>query len=215
MIPCLTWTFFFLFPLGCVLSSILIWMFRRRIVISILFFLSGSMRSSRLLWRLVQRPACIWYVRALTSFFMCCLRRCGCASVIMCTTLCLLYCFTEVFLPLKSYWGLPCDHGLHCIAAISCCENNNSSYRCLSGGGSAGVLRDHIPTPLWHRVFQGQSSVVLARFMESPSTAILNWRLNLSRTICEAASYLPHIYNISRSLWCVTYVHANQVWATY
>ena len=39
---------------------------------------------------------------ARTSFFMVCLR-CRCASVNVCTTLCLFDFFTEVFLPLQSY----------------------------------------------------------------------------------------------------------------
>ena len=36
----------------------------------------------------------------------------------------------EVFyriLQLRSYWSLPCDHGLHCIAAMSQCENNDNN----------------------------------------------------------------------------------------
>ena len=51
--------------------------------------------------------------------FSCFCLRCACASVIVCTTFCLLYFFTEVFLPLQSYWSLFCDHGLHCIVAMS------------------------------------------------------------------------------------------------
>ena len=47
-------------------------------------FLQGSMWSSRFLWRLVQRAACIWYVRARTSLFVFVWGRCRCASVIMC-----------------------------------------------------------------------------------------------------------------------------------
>ena len=45
-------------------------------------FCLGSIWSSRFLWRLVQRTACIWYVRARTSFFMFRLR-CRCAWVII------------------------------------------------------------------------------------------------------------------------------------
>ena len=45
--------------------------------------------------------------------------RCRCASVIVYTTFCLFTFFTEVFLPLQSYWSRSFDHGLHCIVAMS------------------------------------------------------------------------------------------------
>ena len=65
------------------------------------FFLGVYVWSYRFLWRLLQRTACIWYVRARTSFFMFGLR-CRCASVIMCATLCLFdfFCRGIFLLPL-------------------------------------------------------------------------------------------------------------------
>ena len=58
----------------------------------VFFFWVVCMWSSRFLWRLVQRTACIWYVRARTSFFMFCLRcRSASESVIVCTALWLFY----------------------------------------------------------------------------------------------------------------------------
>ena len=90
---------------------------------SCLFFL-GSMWSSRFLWRLVQRTACIWYVRARTSLFIFSLRF---LLVLQLSCVLLLACFLSprYFPPLQNYWTLSCDHGLHCIVAMSERENNN------------------------------------------------------------------------------------------
>ena len=62
LLPCLTWTFFSLFPFGCVIFSILISRFdfsTSSYYFHPVYLFLGSMWSSRFLWRLVQRTACI------------------------------------------------------------------------------------------------------------------------------------------------------------
>ena len=87
----------------------------------------GNMWSSRFLSRLVQRTACIWYVRARNSLL-------GFAwgvdvLELSCALLFAGYIFPEVFLPLQSCWSLSCDHGLLYIVALSSCEKNHNSIQ--------------------------------------------------------------------------------------
>ena len=53
----------------------------------------------------------------------------------MCIFLAYFVIFYRVILPLQTYWSLSCDHGLHCIAAMSECENNTTFPR-VSGIGT-------------------------------------------------------------------------------
>ena len=99
---------------------LLIWIFRRRVVLLILSIFSG--------WYVVLSVSvatCTAYriylirIYAREPPFSCFCLKCRFAPVIVCTTFCLFYIFTEVFLPLESYWSLSCDHGRHCIVAMS------------------------------------------------------------------------------------------------
>ena len=116
LLSCLNWTFFLSLPfLICIFFRLWFRFFDVELSFSSCLLLTGSMWSSRFLWRLVQRTACIWYVPARTSLFIFVwgvdVLQLSCVLLFAC------FVFIEVFLPLQGYWSLSCDHGLHCIVS--------------------------------------------------------------------------------------------------
>ena len=64
------------------------------------------------------------YVRGPLFLFL----RCRCASVIICVLfLAFYFIISRGILPLKTYWSLSCDQGLHSMVAMSSCKNNKNS----------------------------------------------------------------------------------------
>ena len=125
LLPCLTtWTFFSLFPFGCVIFSIFISSFRLWVVIFIIL----SIFFWEYMYGLIGFCGDFYSVPHVSDTYergppFLCLVWGVDVPQLSCVLLfaCLIF-FAEVFFyfhSLQSCWSLSCDHGLHCVVAMS------------------------------------------------------------------------------------------------